>query len=37
MLQFAKKYSTNVVILKPQSLVKKLRTEVKKALKIYSK
>lgn len=37
MLQFAKKYSTNVVILKPQSPVKKLITEVEKALKIYSK
>lgn len=37
MLQFAKNYSTNVVVLEPQTLVEKLRQEAERALKIYSK
>lgn len=37
MLQFAKNYSTDVVVLEPQTLVEKLRQEAERALKIYSR
>ena len=37
MLQFAKNYSTVVVVLEPQPLVEKLRQEDERALKIYSR